>query len=160
MGTRSGDIDPAVIFHLHREGKMSIDEIDTLLNKQSGMLGLTGESDFRAIHDLVAEGDASAVLGLEVYAHRLKKYVGAYLAVLGGADVITFTAGIGENDDVVRWQALAGLEELGIELDADLNAGRIKQPKVISTPSSRVTVLVVPTNEELAIARQAVELAG
>ncbi|WP_342744422.1 hypothetical protein [Flavimobilis soli] len=109
---------------------------------------------------LVAEGDPSAVLGLEVYAHRLKKYVGAYLAVLGGADVITFTAGIGENDDVVRWQALAGLEELGIELDPELNAGRVKQPKVISTPSSRVTVLVVPTNEELAIARQAVELAG
>lgn len=95
-----------------------------------------------------------------MYAHRLKKYVGAYLAVLGGADVITFTAGIGENDDVVRWQALAGLEELGIELDPELNAGRVKQPKVISTPSSRVTVLVVPTNEELAIARQAVELAG
>ena len=156
MGTRSGDIDPAVIFHLHRTAGMSVDEIDTLLNKRSGMLGLTGESDFRAIHELVEQGSQDARLALDVYAHRLKKYVGSYLAVLGGVDVITFTAGIGENDDVVRGLALAGLAELGIEIDPVRNAGRKKEPTIISTDASRVTVLVVPTNEELAIAQQSV----
>ena len=160
MGTRSGDIDPAVVFHLHRNAGMSIDEIDTLLNKGSGIKGLCGESDFRVLHDLIADGSADARLALDVYIHRLKKYIGSYIAVLGGVDVITFTAGVGENDDIVRAAALTGLEGLGIEIDLVANEGRVKESKVISTPSSRVTVLVVPTNEELAIAPQSRALIG
>lgn len=160
MGTRTGDIDPAVIVHLHRNAGMSVDEIDDLLNRRSGLKGLSGENDFRALHDLVASGDEAAKLALDVYVHRLKKYIGAYYAVLGRVDVIAFTAGVGENDDIVRAAACAGLEGLGIELDVAANDGRKSEPTVISTASSRVTVMVVPTNEELAIARQAVALVG
>lgn len=158
MGTRSGDVDPAVIFHLHRNAGMSIDEIDDVLNKQSGVKGLSGVSDFRELHDLVAAGNADAKLALDVYIHRLKKYIGAYQAVLGRVDVIAFTAGVGENDDIVRELALRGLEPLGIELDAAANEGRMSEPKIISTPTSKVLVIVVPTAEELAIARMCVEV--
>ncbi len=157
MGTRSGDIDPGVVFHLARTAGLSIDEIDNLLNRRSGMLGLAGVSDFRDIDRLIEQGDSDAALALEVYCHRVRKYVGAYLAVLGGADVITFTAGVGENAAGVRARVLAGLEPLGIRLDPDRNAGR-GGPRVISTDDSAVTVLVVPTNEELAIARAALAL--
>ncbi|UZN02172.1 acetate/propionate family kinase [Cellulomonas sp. S1-8] len=160
MGTRSGDIDPAVVFHLYRNAGMSVDEIDDLLNRRSGIKGLSGENDFRALHDLVAAGDAGARLALDVYLHRLRKYIGAYHAVLGRLDVITFTAGVGENDDIVRASVLAGLEPLGIEVDAARNDGRKSEPTVISPDGARVTVLVVPTNEELAIARQAIEVVG
>ena len=153
MGTRSGDIDPAVVFHLYRNAGMSIDDIDDLLNRRSGIKGLSGENDFRALHDLIAAGNADAALALDVYVHRLKKYVGAYHAVLGRLDVLTFTAGVGENDDIVRARVCAGLEPLGIVLDPERNAGR-GGPKVISAEGSPVTVLVIPTNEELAIARQ------
>ncbi|AEE45220.1 acetate kinase [Cellulomonas fimi] len=156
MGTRSGDLDPAVLIHLQRNAGMSVDEIDDLLNRRSGLKGLAGENDFREIHRLVEEGDASARRALDVYIHRLRKYVGAYLAVLGRVDVITFTAGVGENDDIVRALALAGLEPLGIAVDAERNAGRKKQPVVISPDWTPTKVLVLPTNEELAIARQAV----
>ncbi|QDB80166.1 acetate kinase [Georgenia sp. 311] len=158
MGTRTGDIDPAVIFHLARNGGFTIDEIDDLFNRRSGVKGLAGQNDMRELHELVAAGDPAARLALDVYSHRLRKYVGAYAAVLGGLDVVTFTAGIGENDDIVRAESMRGLEFLGIELDAERNAGRIKEPRVISTDSSRVTVLVVPTKEEQEIARQAVSL--
>ncbi|HEY0119081.1 MAG TPA: acetate kinase [Cellulomonas sp.] len=157
MGTRSGDIDPAVVFHLHRVGGMSIDEIDDLLNRRSGIKGISGENDFRALHSLVQSGDPSAKLALDVYVHRLKKYIGAYHAILGRLDVLTFTAGVGENDEIVRAQACAGLEPLGIVLDPARNEGR-GGPKVISADGSPVTVLVVPTNEELAIARQSLEV--
>lgn len=153
MGTRSGDIDPAVVFHLYRNAGMSIDDIDDLLNRRSGIKGLSGENDFRALHDLIAAGNADAALALDVYVHRLKKYVGAYYAILGRLDVLTFTAGVGENDDVVRARVCEGLEPLGVVLDPERNAGR-GGPKVISAEGSPVTVLVVPTNEELAIARQ------
>ncbi|WP_263729617.1 acetate/propionate family kinase [Cellulomonas sp. SG140] len=153
MGTRSGDIDPAVVFHLYRNAGMSIDDIDDLLNRRSGIKGLSGENDFRALHDLIAAGNADAALALDVYVHRLKKYVGAYYAILGRLDVLTFTAGVGENDDVVRARVCEGLEPLGIVLDPERNAGR-GGPKVISAEGSPVTVLVIPTNEELAIARQ------
>ncbi len=153
MGTRSGDIDPAVVFHLYRNAGMSIDDIDDLLNRRSGIKGLSGENDFRALHDMIAAGDADAALALDVYVHRLKKYVGAYHAVLGRLDVLTFTAGVGENDDIVRARVCAGLEPLGIVLDPERNAGR-GGPKVVSADGSPVTVLVIPTNEELAIARQ------
>jgi len=158
MGTRSGDLDPAVLIHLQRNAGMSVDDVDDLLNRRSGLKGLAGENDLRAIHQLVADGDEDARVALEVYAHRLKKYVGAYLAVLGRLDVLVFTAGVGENDDAVRAATCAGLEGLGIALDPERNAGRKKEPTIISADWSRTTVLVVPTNEELAIARQALEV--
>jgi acetate kinase len=158
MGTRTGDIDPATVFHLARNAGMSIDEIDDLFNKRSGLKGLTGENDLRQVHRLIEEGDATAKLGLDVYTHRLRKYVGAYAAVMGGLDALAFTAGVGENDDVVRAGAVAGLGFLGIDLDPEKNAERSKEPRIISADGSRVTVLVVPTNEELAIARQTMSL--
>jgi len=158
MGTRSGDLDPAVLIHLQRNAGMSVDDVDDLLNRRSGLKGLAGENDLRAIHQLVADGDEDARVALEVYAHRLKKYIGSYLAVLGRLDVLVFTAGVGENDDAVRAAACAGLEGLGIALDPERNAGRKKAPTIISADWSRTTVLVVPTNEELAIARQALEV--
>ncbi|WP_182111980.1 MULTISPECIES: acetate/propionate family kinase [unclassified Actinotalea] len=158
MGTRTGDIDPAVIVHLYRNAGMSIDEIDDLLNRRSGLKGLAGQNDFRELHQLVEAGDEAASRALDVYIHRLRKYVGAYLAVLGRVDVIAFTAGVGENDDIVRARALAGLEGLGIAVDPERNAGRKSQPTIISPDWTSTLVMVVPTNEELAIARQAVAL--
>lgn len=156
MGTRSGDIDPAVLFHLARVGGYTIDQLDELLNRKSGMLGLSGYTDMRDVHDAVAAGDERVKTALDVYYHRIKGYVGKYYAELGRVDAITFTAGIGENDDIVRLNALAGLERLGIQVDPERNAGRIKEPTVISPDGAEVTVLVIPTNEELEIARQSV----
>jgi acetate kinase len=156
MGTRSGDIDPAVLFHLARQGGYTIDQLDELLNRKSGMLGLSGYTDMRDVHDAAAAGDENVRTALDVYYHRIKSYVGSYYAQLGKVDVITFTAGIGENDDIVRLNALAGLERLGIQVDPERNAGRVKEPKVISPDGAEVTVLVIPTNEELEIARQSV----
>ncbi|HZL03136.1 MAG TPA: acetate kinase [Cellulomonas sp.] len=158
MGTRSGDIDPAVLFHLARQGHLSIDDLDDLLNRRSGMLGLSGYTDMRDVHDAVAAGDENARTALEVYFHRIKGYVGNYYAQLGHVDAIVFTAGIGENDDIVRIGSLTGLERLGIAVDPDRNRGRIKVPTIISPDGSEVTVLVYPTNEELEIARESVEL--
>jgi acetate kinase len=160
MGTRSGDLDPGVVFHLLRNGGLDADQVDNLLNRRSGMIGLCGVNDFRDVHKLIAAGDADAAVALDVYCHRVRKYVGAYLAVLGGADAIAFTAGVGENDGVVRAKILAGLEPLGISVDADRNAVRSPEPRVISPDGSPVTVLVVPTNEELAIAQATVALVG
>lgn len=154
MGTRSGDIDPAVLFHLSRVAGMSTDELDDLLNRRSGMLGLSGYTDMRDVHAAVAAGDENARTALEVYLHRIKGYVGNYYAQLGQVDAIAFTAGIGENDDIVRLGSLSGLERLGIRVDPARNEGRKKQITVISPDDSEVTVLVVPTNEELEIARQ------
>lgn len=156
MGTRSGDIDPAVLFHLSRQGGYTIDQLDDLLNRKSGMLGLSGYTDMRDVHDAVAAGDDKVRTALDVYYHRIKGYVGNYYAQLGRVDVIAFTAGIGENDDIVRAGALQGLEGLGIKLDLARNEGRKKEPTIISTDDSPVTVVVYPTNEELEIARQAV----
>lgn len=156
MGTRSGDIDPAVLFHLARVGGYSIDQLDELLNRKSGMLGLSGYTDMRDVHDAVAAGDERVKTALDVYYHRIKGYVGKYYAELGHVDVITFTAGIGENDDIVRINALKNLERLGIQVDPERNAGRKKEPTVISPDGAEVTVLVIPTNEELEIARQSV----
>lgn len=158
MGTRSGDIDPAVVFHLQRVAGMTTQEMDDLLNRKSGMLGLTGSSDLRDVHDAVEAGDENALLALKVYCHRLKHYIGAYFAQLGRVDAIAFTAGVGENDDIVRLRTLTGLEHLGIIVDAERNDGRKKEATVISADGSPVTVLVVPTNEELEIAREAVQL--
>ncbi|MFJ6128565.1 acetate kinase [Streptomyces griseoviridis] len=154
MGTRSGDIDPAVIFHLARVGKMSIDEIDTLLNKRSGLVGLCGDNDMREIRRRVDEGDEAATLAFEIYIHRLKKYIGAYYAVLGTVDAIAFAAGVGENAAPVRAAAVAGLETLGLAVDDALNTVRGDAPRLISPADARVKVAVVPTDEELEIATQ------
>ncbi|MFF0080293.1 acetate kinase [Streptomyces canus] len=160
MGTRSGDMDPAVIFHLMRVGKMSTDEIDTLLNKKSGLIGLCGDNDMREIRRRVDEGDEQAKLAFDIYIHRLKKYIGAYYAVLGRVDAIAFTAGVGENAAPVREAAVAGLEELGLLLDPERNAVRADGPRLISRANSRVTIAVVPTDEELEIATQTYALVG
>lgn len=153
MGTRSGDVDPGIISYLWRTADMGVDEIESMLNRRSGMLGLTGEIDFRVVHQRIAAGDEDARLGYEVYIHRLRKYIGAYLVLLGRTDVISFTAGVGENDAKVRRDALAGLSGLGIELDEQRNDGAERGARRISADTSPTTVLVVPTDEELAIAR-------
>lgn len=153
MGTRSGDIDPGVVFYLWRTAQMGVDEIETMLNRRAGMLGLCGEIDFRRVHALIESGDAAAQLAYDIYIHRLRKYIGAYLALLGSTDVITFTAGVGENDPAVRRDALRGLAALGIELDEHLNTSPGRGPRRISLDQSPTTVLVIPTDEELAIAR-------
>lgn len=157
MGTRSGDIDPGVITYLWRAAKMSVDDIESMLNRRAGVRGLGGEIDFRVLHQRIESGDETAQLAYDVYIHRLRKYIGAYLALLGSADVITFTAGVGENDGAVRRDALSGMAALGIELDEHLNASPAKGARRISADSSPTTVLVVPTNEELAIAQACVQ---
>ncbi|MBM9519071.1 acetate kinase [Desulforhopalus vacuolatus] len=158
MGTRSGDIDPSVHAFLARNHQMSCDEIDNMLNKESGLKGLCGLNDMRDIHAAIEKGDKDAELALAVQTYRTKKYIGAYMAVLGRVDAIVFTAGIGENDDIVREMSLAGLENFGIILDTKINAQRVKTPTLLSTPESKVQIWCIPTNEELAIAREAVAL--
>jgi acetate kinase len=153
MGTRSGDIDAGVIGYLCRVAEMSVDEVESMLNQQSGMLGLAGERDFRRLHEMIESGDSSAQLAYDVFIHRLRKYVGAYLAVLGRTDVVSFTAGIGENVAAVRRDALSGLAALGIDIDEQRNSQSAKDARRISTDTSPIAVLVIPTNEELAIAR-------
>ncbi|NLV78728.1 MAG: acetate kinase [Rhodococcus sp.] len=155
MGTRSGDIDPGVLMHLNRAAGMEVDEIDRLLNRQSGLKGLSGVNDFRALLGLVEEGDADAKLAYDVYVHRLRKYIGAYLVELGGVDTIVFTGGVGENNVDVRRDSLAGLRRLGIVVDPDRNAMPNDGERRISADGSEVEVLVIPTDEELAIARAA-----
>ncbi|WP_329141120.1 acetate kinase [Streptomyces sp. NBC_01476] len=159
MGTRSGDLDPAVVFHLQRVGGMSTDEIDTLLNKKSGLLGLAGANDMREIGRRMADGDERAQLAFDVYVHRLRRYIGAFTAVLGRVDAIVFTAGVGENSAAVRAAALAGLEGFGVVLDPVRNAVRASAGRLISAENSRVAVAVVPTDEELEIARDTYALA-
>jgi acetate kinase len=155
MGTRSGDVDPALVAHVRRTRNLTDDEIDAVLNSRSGMLALAGDNDMREVHRRIAMGDAAAELALDVYCYRIRKYVGAYMSALGGCDAIAFTAGVGENDPVVRARSLSGLEWLGVMVDPAANeAGG----PVISAPSSVVSVLVIPTNEELEMARQAAAL--
>src|SRR5699024_551603 len=137
-----------IYLHLHRRAGLSAPEIDDILNKRSGMLGMCGMSDFRDITAAVERGEEAATLATEVYVHRLRKYLGSYTFVLGGLDVLAFTAGIGEKVPVVGDGLLTGLEELGIELDLEANAVCSKEARVISTPQSLVTVMIVPTNEE------------
>ncbi len=156
MGTRSGDLDPAVVFHLSRAAGMDTGEIDHLLNRRSGMLGMAGHSDMRDIEGAMLAGDPGALLAHEVYCRRIKGYVGRYYAQMGALDAVVFTAGVGENSDVVRADSLGGLEALGIEIDPKLNAGRKNKPTRVSSKNSRVEVWVVPTNEEREIALQAV----
>lgn len=161
MGTRSGDLDPAVIFYLSERLDMSIPEIDRLLNKQSGLLGLTGVNDVRDIQARSEAGDMAAALALEMYAYRIKKYIGAYTAVLGHLDAIIFTAGVGQNSAAVRRLVCAGLESLGIALDEVKNAAGVTGPvSEIQGENGRVKILIIPTNEELEIASQTYALVG
>ena len=159
MGGRTGDIDPAVVFHLIRNAHMNVDELDALFNKRSGMMGMTGFGDLREVHRLVAEGNEDAKLALDVYVHRIVGYIGNYTAQMGGVDVITFTAGVCENDDVVRKMVCDKLAPFGVKLDEEKNATRSKEPRIISTPDSKITICVIPTNEELAIARKSAAIA-
>jgi acetate kinase len=154
MGTRSGDLDPAIVFYLHREAKLSVDEIDALLNKHSGMQGLAGANDMREVERRAAAGDQAAVEALDVYCYRIRKYVGAYAAALGRLDALVFTAGVGENNQTVRARVCQGLEGFGVRLDPERNRVRSPDPRTISGHDSAVAVLVVPTNEELEIAEQ------
>ena len=155
MGTRSGDVDPGLHAYLAREANMSVAEIDRLLNSRSGIAGLTGgTSDFRDLAERIEAGDAAAKLAYDVYIHRLVSYIGSYLAILGGVDAITFTAGVGENDDAVRESVCDRLAPLGFLLDDEANKIRSKEPRRISQPDSPIQILVVPTNEELAMARE------
>ena len=158
MGTRGGDLDPGVLIHLHRSAGLGFDELDDQLSHHSGMLGMTGHGDVRDVQAAADSGDPAATLAFEVYLHRIRHYVGAYLAQLGGADAIVFTAGVGENNQVVRAGALAGLEGLGIRVDPERNAAPSRDARVVSSDDSPIAVLVVPTNEELEIARQTLSL--
>jgi acetate kinase len=137
---------------------MTPDEVDALLNRKSGLLGLCGDNDMREIGRRMAEGDEAAQLAFDIYVHRLRKYVGAYTAVLGRVDAVTFTAGVGENSAAVREAALQGMGLLGIEVDAVRNAVRGSAARLISAKGSRVAVAVVPTDEELQIAQEAYSL--
>lgn len=158
MGTRAGDMDPAVVTFLMEKEDLTPQQVDKLMNKKSGMLGLSGISnDFRDIWAAADEGNRRAQLALEVFCYRIKKYIGAYAAAMGGLTDVIFTAGIGENDYRVREKICQGLEFLGIKLDPDLNRGKKSQRK-ISSDDSRVRVWVIPTDEELMIARETKEV--
>lgn len=158
MGTRSGDIDGSVIFHMLNEQGHSPAEVGEILNKQSGLKGLGGSSDMRDITAAVESGDSDARMALDIYCYRIKKYIGAYTAVLNGLDALVFTAGVGENAALVRELACNGLEYLGISLDKEKNQARSRDIRDISNESSRVKILVIPTNEELEIVNQCWEL--
>ena len=155
MGSRSGDLDPAIVYFLGTKLNMSFEQIDQLLNKESGLLGIAGHNDMRDIESRRAQGDAAAQLALDMYTYRIKKYIGAYLAVLGRVDALVFTAGVGQNSAYVRQQVCTGLEKLGIALDAEKNesgaTGPVSEIQVIDCP---IKVLIIPTNEELEIAAQ------
>ncbi len=155
MGTRGGDVDPGVLVHLLRDGGLGVPDLDELLNHASGLLGLGGHGDIRDVQKAAREGDERAALAFDVYLHRIRGYVGAYLAQLGRADAIVFTAGVGENNADVRAGALAGLEGFGIRIDVERNESASREARWISPDDSPVAVLVIPTNEELEIARQA-----
>jgi len=155
MGTRSGDVDPGLFSYLQREAGMDSQEVDALLNKQSGLSGLAdGSSDFRDLWDKIDAGDEHAQLAHDVYVHRLISYIGSYMAVLGRVDAIVFTAGVGENANRTRELIIARLNGLGVRLDPERNTPRNKVPTLISADDSSIAVLVVPTNEELAMARE------
>ena len=158
MGTRCGDLDPALLAHLHRQQGWDLEEIDRVLNRESGVKGLSGHNDFRELVGLRNAGDAAAALAFDVYCYRIRKYVGAYYAVLGRVDAVVFTAGVGQHSADVRAASLSGLERLGIRVDTERNRRPVTQPARVSPDDGEVAVLVVPTNEEWEITRQAVEV--
>ncbi|AUS05732.1 acetate/propionate family kinase [Pseudotamlana carrageenivorans] len=158
MGTRSGDIDQSIIFYLAKKLNYSLDEINTLLQKKSGMLGLTGYSDLRDIQAEAEKGNKDCQLALAMNTYRIKKYIGSYAAVLNGLDAIVFTAGIGENSDVIREMVCEDMDFFGLELNKEENAKRSGEIREINLPTSKAKILVIPTNEELEIAKQSVDL--
>ena len=160
MGTRSGDIDPAIIFYLERVAKMSIDEIDASLNQDSGLKGLTGDSDLRDVLAKADSGDLAAIEALAIYQLRIKHYIGGYLAQIGKIDALIFTAGVGENSVAMRRQVVEGLSHLGLDLDIASNEVNSKAAREISPAGAAVKILIVPTNEELEIAMQTMSLIG
>jgi len=154
MGTRSGDIDPAIVPYVMNKEDLTLSEVNSMLNKHSGMLAISGtSSDMREITEAMQEGDKNSKLAFEMYIYRLKKYIGAYAAAMNGIDVLVFTAGIGENSSIVREAVCNGISFLGIELDTEANNIRSSDIREITTAKSKIKVLVVPTNEELLIAR-------
>ncbi|MDD5680005.1 MAG: acetate kinase [Candidatus Omnitrophica bacterium] len=158
MGTRSGDIDPAIVLYLMREKGLSAEDIDALLNKKSGLLGMSGiSSDMRDVYEALKDGNKKAKLAFEVFIDRIQKYIGSYIVAMDGVDAIVFTAGIGENHASTRSAACEKLSFLGVTIDAEKNDSAVKE-KIITTDDSRVKVLVVPTNEELMIARETYRL--
>jgi acetate kinase len=158
MGTRSGDIDPSIIFYLVEQKGYSIEEVATVLNKKSGMLGLAGDTDMRDIESRVLSGDDIAELSYQMYAYRIKQYIGSYTAAMNGLDAIVFTAGIGENDSLVRQYVCENMIYFGIELDEEKNKVRNSKIREINFEGAKNKVLVIPTNEELEIAKQSFEL--
>jgi acetate kinase len=160
MGTRAGDIDPAVAFHLIRVGGLSPAEVEDRYQHHAGLAGLCGDNDLRTVQDRAEAGDPAAGLALDVYCHRIRKYVGAYHAVLGRLDAVVFTAGVGEHSSVVRQRSMAGLDALGISVDAQRNAAGGSGARVVSTDGARVAVCVVPTDEERSIAQESAALLG
>jgi acetate kinase len=158
MGTRSGAIDPSVVMYLMSQLGFTADQVNNLLNKQSGMTGLTGYSDMRDIRKLYDKGDRNAKLAFEMFAYRIKKFIGAYAAALNGLDAIVFTAGIGENDSMMRERICLDLDWLGIRLDTAKNAKKTIEIRDIATTNSKVRILIIPTDEELEIANECMDL--
>ena len=159
MGTRSGDIDPSAVLSIMKKEGLTPDEMSDLLNKKSGVLGISGiSSDIREVEAGIEAGDEHAKLAMEMYDYRIKKYVGAYAAAMGGVDIVVFTAGVGEHQWDVRRGAVHGLEFMGIELDEEKNRKNCGEEEIISTPASKVKVVVVPTDEELLIASDTLDL--
>ncbi len=158
MGTRSGDIDPSIIFFLVEQKGYTIEEVSKILNKESGMFGITGKTDMREIESCVVNGDPIAILSYDMYTYRIKQYIGNYAAAMNGLDAIVFTAGVGENDSCVREMVCKNMEYFGLEFDDAKNAIRSGDIREINKEGSKTKILVIPTNEELEIARQALEL--
>jgi acetate kinase len=158
MGTRSGDLDPAILLYLGRQSGLDIDALDKLLNKQSGLKGICGENDIRTISQAAEDGDKRAKLALAIFSYRIKKYIGAYMAALGGVDCVVFTGGIGENSALIRQMSCQGMERLGLLIDDRKNIIRQKETLEIQAPGSEVKLLVIPTNEEYEIASQTLQV--
>jgi len=154
MGARSGDIDPAIIFYMTHFSGYGYEKIERLLNQESGLLGVCGSNDLREIERLIKQGDERAMLAIDMYCYRIKKYIGAYFAILGGLDGLVFTAGVGENSSIVRLQVCQGLEHFGICINPEKNSGEINSATEIQSDSSTVKILVIPADEEMEIARQ------
>lgn len=158
MGTRSGDIDPAIIFYLVEQKGYTVEQVSKILNKESGMQGLTGYSDMRDVDSKYLKGDADAILAYEMYAYHIKQFIGNYAAAMNGLDAIVFTAGIGENDSIARKLVCENLDYFGIKMDQEKNNKRSNEIREINTADAKTKVLVIPTNEELEIAKQSFEL--
>ena len=156
MGTRVGNIDPGVVMYIAQQKDYTVEEVDRVLQKESGLKGICGSNDMRDIHSRAAEGDERARLAEEMFIHRIRQYIGAYFFELGKVDALVFTAGIGEHDPLTREKCCQGLENYGVAIDQEKNQTGRGEARIISTPESPVKIMVIPTNEELEIARQTV----